>query len=181
MARRRQHPNNNARPVNGGDGLWKSVWRCRRGASTARAALLLPVAILILAGAIEYGSVWYTRQAMFSAAREAAKSFIRGETASVDATARFALERLQSRNTQGPFSADAQISDGETNLASISVVVSIATADAALIGVLPSSLMGGDTVSATAAMRLETPEIERPTGWWRYTVSGAGHGPKANQ
>ncbi|MDP6831645.1 MAG: TadE/TadG family type IV pilus assembly protein [Alphaproteobacteria bacterium] len=154
----------------------------RRGqASTAKTALLLAVALLVLAGALEFGSVWYTRQAMFSAAREAAKSFIRGDPPSIEATARFALDRLRSDNAPGAFTAQALISDGDSNMASISVVVSIPAADAAMFGVLPSYFMGGDAVSATASMRLETPEIERPSGWWRYTVSGAGHGPKANQ
>lgn len=129
--------------------------RGREGAIAIEFALIAPVLLLILFGIIEFGSVMYVRHVMFFAAREAARSYVTGTSATTSAAVDVAKTALSDGNAAGDFSVSATASGLGTDSGLITVTISTPMSDAALVNALPNNLLGDSNLTASATMYLD--------------------------
>jgi Flp pilus assembly protein TadG len=121
----------------------------RRGAAAVELALVMPILLTVVFGVIQYGMVIHTRHLMVYAAREAARSYVVGES-DADEAETLALNRL----SDTPFSYTVTVTEPEDGESDVTVSISLPMAEAAIISYIGSSLFSGDIV-ATVVMRVE--------------------------
>ncbi len=142
---------------------WLTIYRSKSGTALIEFALILPVFVLLLAGIIEFASVYFVKHNMLNAARQAARGMVvdglPGSGTSitcVSATAGSAEEEACDRliGFGQSFSVNATEPDpSDPNDTDVSVVITVPAADASPIDVL--GLFGSKVLQVTVTMRTE--------------------------
>lgn len=122
------------------------------GAAAVEFALLLPVVVAVLFGIIEFGFIMYTRQVMYMAAREAARSFVTGTSADASEAVTAAGTTLTNGIINGAYTITANVTNLGTATGQVSVTITTTLADAAILNAIPNYSFGAATMTATTNM-----------------------------
>lgn len=130
----------------------KRIWRSDKGSSAVEFALVLPLFLLLMFGAADFGFVVYTQSVMFNAAREAARRM------AVDSTHTTAQAQSDAQGILNSWPVASYTITPErppsTCIDCVKVTVSAPMSDAALLGD-PFNMFSG-TITAQVTMRQET-------------------------
>ena len=136
------------------------LWRCEQGAALVEFTLVLPILILLTAGVVQFGYMFFVQNTMQNMAREAARGIAVGELSATGS------DTTCPGGAAG--SAEEHVCDGLSGLNGtftvnavdppdpgddVVVTVSLPMEDATVMD--PFNMMGNGTISTEATMRKE--------------------------
>ena len=151
-------PGEGARPSASGHGMtscrWFRVWRKSEDGGTAvEFAFVLPVLLMIIAGIMQFGAIFFLQNNMANAAREAARALAVGSIASTTESEDLVEQKLI--NWGVTFDVQTTIPDpADPNDTDYTVVITAPLSEAAIFDYL--GVFEGGTLRASASMREES-------------------------
>ncbi len=128
------------------------LWRDERGVAAVEFAFVAPILIMIFAGIIQFGAVFFLQGNMGNVAREVARSLAVGAVESEAEAKKLAESKLT--NWGVGFDVSVTVPDpADPNDTDYTVTISASLSEAAIFDIL--GVFKGRTLSATASMREE--------------------------
>ncbi len=129
-------------------------WRRSDGGATAvEFAFILPVLLMIVAGIVQFGAIFFLQNNMANAAREAARALAVGSIASTTETTQLVEQKLV--NWGVTFTVDTTLPDpSDPTDTDFTVVITAPLSEAAIFDYL--GVFQGGTLRAAASMREES-------------------------
>ena len=122
------------------------AWRNDGGAAAVEMALVLPVALLLLMGIIQFGALLYLQNTMVSIANDLVRRVAVGDFTQAEAETK-AQDRLADWNATFTVDVDEPTPD------EVRITILVPMSDAAIIDF--GHFIGGDNITAQATMRKE--------------------------
>jgi Flp pilus assembly pilin Flp len=133
-------------------GAWpRHWWRDRQGATAVEFAFIIPVVLLVFAGIIQLGSIFFLQNHMTNVAREAARRYVVGE---LDESAAETWADGELPNWGVTYTVDLTPPDpGDPADRDVLMTISVPMSDAAMVDIL--GLFQTGTLQASVTMREE--------------------------